>query len=175
VVKKRERADAGATPNVAIDAGIAAPRDVAVPAASETTTLSVATDVWCKLSIDGVSFGNNDPKRRHPVEPGTHTVTCAQSADVSATQVIAVDAGRHRRVVLTLLEPVAVKVAVTRGDRVTISRSTYRNGTTVILRQRRFRVQVLRGQAVVAEEWVGIDAGYKACTLRDSPQLDCYP
>ncbi|MGN6106002.1 MAG: protein kinase domain-containing protein, partial [Kofleriaceae bacterium] len=65
-------ADAGAPPTPSIDTP---PHAGDAPA-----TLTVANDVWCNLSIDGVAHGRVTQRRTVQLAPGRHTVACEQGA-----------------------------------------------------------------------------------------------
>ena len=149
--------------------------DPAPPPPAAPATLTILLDAWCDLSIDATPLGRADRKKRYPVDPGTHTITCSQGTGMSSwSETVTVAAGEHRTLRGTLLGTVRVTVAVSSGDRVRVGGATYANGDRIDLKPGRVRVEVLRGAEPVTSGWVSLPR-IAACTLKDRPDLDCYP
>ncbi len=145
------RRDAGAAPRdaaLAVPAiGLdAAPVDAAVPAALPDAppargVIVIKNDAWCEVSIDGAPAGRTSgvAPLRVPVEPGPHTVVCAQPGRDSWTRAVEVAAGATVTAAGTLIETVEVTIATSRE--VVIDGTTYRPGQVARLKRGRYRVE----------------------------------
>jgi hypothetical protein len=176
---RRPRVDASVAVAPPIDAApppdarvaVAAPID----AAPEPATLTLELDAWCDLAIDGADLGRHKAGKTYRVDPGKHTVTCSQGTGMASwSETVTVKAGEQRTLRGSLLAEVEVTIAVSTGDAVRIAGKTHKNGATVTLRQGKVRVEVLKGSDVVETGYLSLPR-IAACTLKDRPDLDCYP
>ena len=152
--------DAAPAP-IAIDA---APPAIDAPAADGA--IIVVNDVWCDIRIDEVLHGRlrNRPLRVHP---GHHVVICAQpSTGKQWTQEVDVAPGETRTVSGAMQAEVAVTIGT--SHETMIGATHYKPGMTVNVRAGRYEVTV----PDVAKKFVDIRT---TCTIRESPELDCYP
>ena len=181
---RRPRLDAGrptlvvdaAAPAIVIDAAPPAsvPDAAAATVRAEPATIAVSFDAWCDLSIDGEPRGRADKKRRYEVEPGTHEVECTQGKGMPQWRgSVTVRAGEHQVVRGSVLGVVRVRVAVERGDGVTIDGKTYRNGAVASLKPGNYAITVVAGDQTVLSGRIDIARGDE-CALRDRPDLGCY-
>jgi eukaryotic-like serine/threonine-protein kinase len=168
----RRPRDAGARNAGARDAGVpidapivetfAAP--IAVDAAVEPVVtvghVIVRNDLWCNIWIDGVDRGN---RRREPLEvsAGHHVVRCVNPAG-EWTQETDVAPGATQVLTGKPLE-LQVRLAVD----ATIDGKPYASGTTARLQPS--NVEVIAGGKR------GFITFRISCTLRDLPELGCYP
>jgi serine/threonine-protein kinase len=145
--------DAGAV-TLAIDASI----PVDAPAVdARLGTLTVDNDTWCNVKVDGVLAG----KRGEPisVRPGHHVVRCEQSAERAWTKEIDVAAGASVHLAGNLLGTIDVKFAVDAD----LDGVLHHAGETV-------HVPAMRH--TLGGAWRDLRA---SCTVRATPELDCYP
>jgi hypothetical protein len=147
----------------AIDAGAIAPTATTtlVDAAVELAVghVIVQNPVWCDILVDGKSRGN---LRNKPIDvtAGHHTVRCVNPAG-EWTQETDVLPGATRTLVGTVPD-ITVRLDID----ATIDGKAYRRGAVVKLKPR--RVEVVAGGKRV---FITLRA---SCTLRDSPELECY-
>jgi serine/threonine-protein kinase len=164
---------------IPVDAGPVARAPVAVPtaaldAAPARATLSVDIRPWCDLVIDGVSHGRARRDRTIELAPGRHQLVCSQGPGrPSWRQTVTLAPGEHQQLTGSVLQPVRVHIQVAGGNAVRIGSQRHANGADVVLEPGRHRVAVLAGEREVAFAWVPIPA-VDACTVRDTPALDCY-
>jgi tRNA A-37 threonylcarbamoyl transferase component Bud32 len=181
--------DAGRHHKATVDAGVALPQPPpdaaphvvappppdAAPAPPAQGSITLVLDAWCDLSIDGTSLGRLDKKKSYPVDPGSHEIVCTQGQGLATfTQTVTVAAGAHKTVKGSLLGVVHVTVAVSGGDAVRIAGATHANGATVDLKPGRFRIEVMQGGTSVTSGYIDLPR-IASCTLKDRPDLDCYP
>ena len=165
-----------AAPLAPIDAAVAsdAAALVAASPSPQPAHISITMDTWCDVSIDGVGHGRADSKTVFDVAAGHHTIACEQGAGLGSWhEAIDVAAGERRIVTGLLHQSVRVHIAVTHGDSVIIAGTSYRVGETVTLRPGRYRVDVMAAGATHTGSWVSVP-GVGECTLRDTPNLDCF-
>ena len=156
-----------------VDAAPPPPLDAA-PAAPVPSPVLVtfAFDTWCDLTIDGTAHGRADASPI-PLLPGGHRVECKQGLGQGAwSDTITVVAGTPQRITASLLPPILVENAI--ADAVVIRGVRIARGATASLRPGRQRVEIVRGGKVAASGWVTLPR-LTRCTLRDTPELDCYP
>ena len=164
---------------VPVDAGPVARAPVATPipapdAAPARATLSVDIRPWCDLVIDGVSHGRARRDRAIELAPGRHQLVCSQGPGrPSWRQTVTLAPGQHEQLTGSVLQPVRVHVQVSAGNAVRIGGQRHANGAALMLEPGRHRIAVLSGEREVAYDWVPIPA-VDACTVRDTPALDCY-
>jgi hypothetical protein len=155
------------------DARPAPPPDA--EAAPAKASFSLEVDAWCDLSVDGAALGRLDAETIYEVEPGRRAITCTQGKGMASwTQTVTLRAGQHRKLTGSLLADIAVTVAVRGGDQVRIGGTLYKNGAKLKRRPGRVKIDVLKGEEVVDGRWVTLPA-VASCTLKDDPDLDCYP
>jgi hypothetical protein len=143
--------------------------------APEPASFSLVVDAWCDLSVDGAALGRLDPEKIYEVQPGRRAIVCTQGKGMPAwKQTVTLRAGQHRKLTGSLLSDVAVTVAVRGGDQVRIGGTLYRNGAKLKRRPGRVKIDLLDGERVVTGRWVTLPA-VASCTLKDDPDLDCYP
>ena len=176
----------GGTRRPKIDAAVAVPPpvDAAVPdarppdpidAAPAPAQLTIELDSWCDLTIDGTDHGRHKAGKIYDVRAGKHTITCSKGAGMASwTETVTLKAGEKRTLRGSLLAAVKVTISVTDGDSVRIGRKVYRNGAVVTLTQGKHRLEILKGGELVSTETLDLP-GLAACTLKDRPDLDCYP
>ncbi len=164
-------------PSVPVDAGPVARVAVPAPAldaAPARATLSVNIRPWCDLVIDGVSHGRARRDRAIEIAPGRHQLVCSQGPGrPSWRQTVTLAPGEHQQLTGSVLQPVRVHVQVAGGNAVRIGGQRHANGADLTLEPGRHRIAVLSGEREVAYDWVPIPA-VEACTVRDTPALDCY-
>jgi eukaryotic-like serine/threonine-protein kinase len=141
--------DAGVSPSSQIDAAVE-------PAAGHVI---VQNPVWCYIWVDGKLRGN---LRNTPLEvaAGQHVVRCVNPAG-EWTQQTYVAPGATRTLVGTVPD-ITVRLAIG----ATIDGKAYARGSVVKLKPR--RVEVIAGGK---RQFITFRA---TCTLKDSPDLDCY-
>jgi hypothetical protein len=145
------------------------------PPAPATARITFVFDTWCELVVDNTKRGRADRELAIDLEAGHHTATCSQGPGLETwSGNVDVKAGVAKRVVGTLIEPVDILVDVGDGVRVAGSKDTVPRGTHIKLKPGSQRVEVLVGGKVKATAYVRIPR-VPSCTLRDRPQLDCYP
>ncbi|MEZ4368405.1 MAG: protein kinase [Kofleriaceae bacterium] len=150
----------------------AAPRS-APDAAPVPASLVVDSDAWCDVYVDGTALGRADRSRALVIAPGAHTVRCSQGPGLpSWEERVVLAPGQRHTVRATLLGAVRVTVAVA-GDEVVVDGARSPASATLSLTPGRHRVEVRRAGARVAMGWVSIPR-VPACTLKDTPALDCY-
>ncbi|MBK9030680.1 MAG: serine/threonine protein kinase [Myxococcales bacterium] len=153
----------------------AAPRDapaLAIDAAPAPAMLTLVFDTWCDLTVDGKPRGRAS---RQPIAlaPGRHQLACKQGLGQGAwSQDLVVGAGEVRTVEGTLLAPVVVENGL--AESVRLQDHTLARGATATLRPGRVRVEIVRAGQPAALGWVTLPR-VPRCTLRTSPELDCYP
>ena len=138
------------------------PPAVGREAESAVGHLIVHNDVWCMIWIDGVDRGN---RRNVPLEvtAGRHVVRCVNPAAGEWTQQTDVAPGTTRTLTGTLRREFTVTLAVD----ATINGTRYTRGAVVKLRSGNF--EVIAGDK---KQFLVFRA---SCTLRDTPDLGCYP
>ncbi|MBL9013414.1 MAG: serine/threonine protein kinase [Myxococcales bacterium] len=171
VTRPPPKKDAGVTAMGAIDAAVAAPQFDAAPllpvdaAPAAKGTIVVRADSWCDVTVDGQTKGQLrlGQSLSISVEPGPHTVVCAQTGtDRAWTRTVEVPAGGRADARGDLIQPVDVSIEVD----ATIDGVAYQAGTKVKLKG------YLRVKAGGAERSLTFT---RPCRLRTSPTLDCYP
>lgn len=152
---------------------VRAPIDAAPP--PKPAQVKFQMDAWCNLSINGTSYGRANPSRVISLKPGRYVMVCTQGSGLATwRKSVTLAPGASRTLTGSLLRLVRVTVSVKGGDRILIhGRKTYRNGATLRLRPGRYRVELLAKRQTVKTVWLTIPP-VGACTIRDSPQLDCY-
>ncbi|MEO7736044.1 MAG: serine/threonine-protein kinase [Kofleriaceae bacterium] len=159
----RRGRDAGVPLDAPIDEIVPPPPivpDAAVAPVITTGHVIVRNDLWCNIWIDGVDRGNH---RKEPLEVGAghHTVRCVNPAG-EWTQETDVAPGATQVLTGKPLE-LQVRLAVD----ATIDGKPYASGTTARLRPSNVEV--------VAGGKRGFITFRISCTLRDVPELGCYP
>ena len=149
--------DPAPRPTPPVDAPLAEAPRAPIPAPGRVI---VRNDLWCTISIDGVDRGNS---RNLPLEvaAGHHTVRCVNPVG-EWTQQIDIAAGETRTVTGTL-----GALTVTLEIDATINGKSYARGERVKLKAGNFEV-VAGGR----KQFLVIRT---SCTLRDLPDLGCYP
>ncbi|HET7499816.1 MAG TPA: protein kinase [Kofleriaceae bacterium] len=134
--------------------------DAAVVPAVATGHIVVRNDVWCSVWIDGVDRGNH---RYEPIEvpAGHHVVRCVNPAG-SWTQETDVGPAATRVLTGTLLRELEIRLEVD----ATINGKPYARGAVVRLKPG--IIEVVSGGK---KKFITFR---DRCTLRDSPELDCY-
>ncbi|HSR97816.1 MAG TPA: protein kinase [Kofleriaceae bacterium] len=151
-------------PTAAIDAGAVAPTTTAPPLDAAVVPavghVIVQNPVWCEVWIDGKQRGI---LRNKPIEvpAGHHTVRCVNPAAGEWTQETDVLPGATQTLVGTVPD-IAVRLDIS----ATIDGKVYKRGAVVRLKPR--RVEVVAGGK---RQFITLRA---SCTLRDSPELECY-
>jgi len=151
-----------AAPAIDVAAPIAPP--ITLDAAPEPSRavghVIVRNDLWCNIWIDGVDRGN---RRREPLEvtPGHHTVRCVNPAG-EWTQETDVAPGATQVLTGKPLE-IVVRLAVDAR----IDGKPYARGSVAKLRPS--NVEVIAGDK---RQFITFRIN---CTLRDLPELACYP
>ncbi|MEZ4400241.1 MAG: serine/threonine-protein kinase [Kofleriaceae bacterium] len=156
------------------DAAVEAPVDAAtraVDAAPALAQLTLVVDTWCDLTIDGQPRGRAS---RRPIDlaPGRHVLSCRQGLGQQGwSETLVLAPGEARTVTASVLAPVTVRNGLTAPVR--LGGTDLAPGATTAVRPGRLRLErVVDG--VAANTWLDIPR-VPACTLRASPQLDCYP
>ncbi|MBC7973526.1 MAG: hypothetical protein H7138_00970, partial [Myxococcales bacterium] len=121
----------------------------------------VRNDLWCNIWIDGVDRGN---RRDQPLEvaPGTHTVRCVNPAG-EWTQQVQVAPGETRKLAGRPIGELQVRIAVD----ALIDGKRYASGSVAKLRPSNLEVKAGGKRAFLTFR--------VSCTLRDTPELGCYP
>jgi hypothetical protein len=150
-------AETPSAPSAVIDP----PPDAASEPASAAGHVIVRNYLWCNIWIDNVDRGN---RRDVPLEvaPGHHVVRCVNPA-VEWTQETFVAAGATQ--VLKGTEPPDLEVTL--AIDAMISGKQYSRGSVVKLKPS--SIDVIAGGK---KQFIVFRA---SCTLRDSPELGCYP
>ncbi|HUJ59449.1 MAG TPA: hypothetical protein VLX92_13180, partial [Kofleriaceae bacterium] len=139
------------------------PADAAIAPAPQGAIV-IDSDAWCQVAIDGADYGMRTPGKQLRVPAGHHVVVCAQSTTKRSWRgEIDVPAGRAVTVRVTLLGTLAVTLAID----ATIDGTAHRRGEVVPLKAGQHHVV-----AGAAQKWLDLVV---ACTVRDAPELDCYP
>ena len=158
-----------------VDAAVVvrAPPDAAPPPKPARVYLHL--DAWCNVTVDGKSYGRASRSRALSLSPGLHAIVCSQGPGLPTWRTsIRVRAGETRTLTGSLLRNVRVRVAVKAGDGVYIhSHGVVRNGSSVALSPGRYRVELRRGGSAVQATWLTIPPVGR-CTIKDTPELDCY-
>ncbi len=158
----RKPIDAAEVAAVIADAAAQVPIDaaIAIDAALADGTLIVENDLWCEISIDGISRGN---KRNEPlvVEAGHHTVVCEQPNGRWSKQVD-VAAGKTVRLKGEMLPTFQVTIALGHASTILIDGVSHPNRGSVPLKAGRHQLE---------NTYITVTA---PCQIRDEPQLDCY-
>ena len=159
-----------------VDAGVDARLDAAPPvdAAPAPARVTFAFDTWCELVVDDVPRGRADRELTISLDAGRHRARCSQGPGLETwSGTVDVKAGETRRVDGTLLDPVEILVEV--GDGVRINgKDTVARGERKQLKPGRYRIEVLSGGKARSPVYLQLPR-VERCTLRDKPQLDCYP
>jgi hypothetical protein len=138
-----------------------APTPTPIEAAIEPAVghIVVQNPVWCEISVDGKLRGN---LRNKPIDvpAGHHTVRCVNPTG-AWTKETDVSPGATRTLIGTVPD-IAVRLDID----ATIDGKVYRRGAVVKLKPR--RVEVVAGGK---RQFITLRA---SCTLRDSPELECY-
>ena len=180
--ERAPRTDA-ATPVAAIvDAGVSVdaapvitPPIDAPPPAPTTARITFVFDTWCNLVVDNLDRGRADRELTLELDAGRHSATCGQGPGLETwTGTVDVRAGIARRVTGTLIEPVDVLISVGDSVRIDSSKDAVPRGTHLKLKPGSRRVEIIVDGKVKATAYVRVPR-VAACTLRDHPQLDCYP
>jgi serine/threonine-protein kinase len=145
--------DAGVV-GVVTDAGV-------VDAPTAVSHVIIKNDLWCTIWIDGVERGNRRGERLE-VSPGDHTVRCVNPAG-EWTQQVYVAPGATRTLTGTPIRELQIRVAVD----ATIDGKRYPSGS--VARLKPSNVEVTAGNKR------GFITFRVNCTLRDMPELACYP
>jgi hypothetical protein len=150
-----------APPAAAPAAPIAPIAPIAIDAGAAPGYVVVHNDLWCTISVDGVPRGN---RRNEPLEvaAGRHTVRCVNPAG-SWTQTAEVAPGATQ----VLSGSVARALRVTLAIDATISGTAYARGAVVTLKPG--VVEVVAGDK---KQFLSLR---ESCTLRDAPELACFP
>jgi hypothetical protein len=161
------RTDAG---RISIDAQpMIVPIDAAIAidaAVREPAQLVVTNDIWCNLSIDGIAHGQilATPGQPIRVDPGHHVIVCEQPGTANKwTRAVEVVAGQT----LPVVGAMRTTVTVTFGIDTTIDGTHYRAGQVAHLPAGSYKLQAGGG-----EHWTTLRV---SCTVRLSPDLDCFP
>ncbi|MBT8495087.1 MAG: hypothetical protein KJO07_18725, partial [Deltaproteobacteria bacterium] len=174
--RRRSSPDAGAR-GVDRSPPDAAPRVVEPPKPAATGKLTVVTDTWCDLRIDGILKGRHNPNapRSYELDAGPHTLHCSQGPGMLSSRSQAkVVANRSRKLTLRLVQAVKVRVRLSKGAAVQIGSRRVGSGGTVSLKPGRYRVTVLNGAGQpIGSKYVTVAAG-KPCQLRDVPTVGCF-
>ncbi len=136
---------------------------VATPADGE---IIVQNDVWCDIRIDDQQHGRlrGKPIRVHP---GHHLVTCQQaSTNRQWTREVDVAPGETKTVSGAMQQVITITIGT--ASEAQIGAVHYRPGQQARLMAGRYEVTVPN----VAKKFVDFRT---PCTLRESPELDCYP
>jgi hypothetical protein len=150
----------------------ARPKVDARPRVATRTELLVTVGPWCDVLVDGRRGGRSPMHQPIPVTPGRHTVVCRQGEGGAVfNETVVVKEGQRREVTGLLTAQVKVRLQLSRGDAVRVVGLTHRGGADVRLAPKRYRVDLLKGGAVIDGGWVTIAAG--GCTLYDTPELSC--
>ncbi len=163
----------GASSGAPASAPVAAvPPELAVAPALASVTF--AMDAWCELSIDGKPYGRADRARAISLAPGAHKAVCTQGPGLGQWRGdLSLAPGESRQVSGELSLEVKIVIDVT-GSAVAINGKPFTNQQKTSLRNGRHHVVVRQGDRELASGWVSIPR-VASCTLRDRPQLDCYP
>ena len=161
-----------AAPEPPLDAAAAAPNDAhplrelpeldaAIAPAAAAGHVIVRNDLWCNVWIDGVDHGN---RRNEAIEvpAGHHVVRCVNPVG-EWTQNTEVAPGATRTLVGSLLRDLEVTLEVD----ATIDGKPYASGAVVKLKPR--NIEVIAGGK---KKFITFRV---KCTLRDAPELGCYP
>ena len=142
------------------DAHAATP--IAAPIAVPRGAIRVSNDTWCDVTIDRSAQGRAD--KPYPVEVGQHTVICAQPGTQRRwTRVVEVVANETVTVIGAMLAPVAIHFEL----EATWAGQPFARGASTTAIPGQYKLRVGR-----AEKYVGVTG---ACTVRDQPELGCYP
>lgn len=159
----RAHVDAG----VRVDARAAAPADAPRPAppdaAPAPAQLVIDSDAWCNVTIDGLAHGRrSDAPIALP--PGRHVVRCSQPGTGRGfTQTVELAPGATVHARGHLLGDVAVTFAVDAH----LDQAAHRAGEVL---------HVPRGRHLLAHGGESAWRDFSTdCTVRESPELDCYP
>jgi hypothetical protein len=146
--------------------------DAAPPVDTRPARLLLETDVWCNLFLNGRGYGR---QRDVEVAPGTYRVECTQGVgNPRYTDKVTVGPGEVKRLRGTLIQPVAVTVAVGSGRRLRVQGKLRRNGTVIRLKPGSHPVEVEANDgSAVAKGWITVPTG-RPCTVRMSPKVACY-
>lgn len=137
-------------------------------------SVTFAMDAWCELSIDGKPYGRADRARAISLAPGAHKAVCTQGPGLGQWRGdLSLSPGESRQVTGELSLEVKIVIDVT-GSAVAVNGKTFTNQQKTSLRNGRHHVVVRQGERELASGWVSIPR-VASCTLRDRPQLDCYP
>ncbi len=156
-------ADASAVATAPVDAGEIAIATVAVDAGAVVATgfVRATSDAWCDLSIDKRPQGRLAAKD-YEVAVGHHTVACGQNGHAGWAREVDVVAGQTARVEGRLFDMIDVTFAIDAS----IDGAPQPRGTVLKLKPGHHQLQV------------GDTSTYSdirfACTVRSSPNLDCY-
>ena len=143
-------------------------------AAPAMAAATFAMDAWCQLSIDGISHGRADRTKAIALPAGKHQAVCTQGPGLGQwAGELELTAGQTLRVAGELRLEVSVTLEVS-GGTVEIDGASFANRQRIPLRNGRHRVVVRDGTRELANKWISIPRVAR-CTLRDQPELDCYP
>jgi Protein kinase domain len=166
--------EASPAPAAAGTAGTGATAEPAVVAAPAMASVTFAMDAWCELFIDGKSQGRADRAKAIALSAGSHAAECTQGPGLGRWRgELVLAPGEARQVSGELSLEVKVVIDVT-GSAVAVNGKAFANQQRMTLRNGRHHVVVRQGARELASGWVSIPR-VAACTLRDRPQLDCYP
>jgi serine/threonine-protein kinase len=162
-VKRPVAPDAGGTtePVVTIDA--------APPVPAKPGTLSITADTWCDLTIDGAARGRIDQTepRSFEVAAGRHDIVCASANGLRWKTSVEVASGKRVSAAVDLIHLVRVMVDVS-GPSARVAGKVVRDGGSI---------ELLQGgpyRVVVGTSSKLIQVPPEGCTIRDTPQVDCY-
>jgi serine/threonine-protein kinase len=160
-----ERRDAApAVVPLALDATPEPPSasDAAVPAADDrAASIVVDSDAWCDVSIDDKHAGRN--RDTLAVSPGHHVVRCEQAGTGKAWEgAVEVTAGAPVHVRAALLGELAVTFAIDAQ----LDGHLHHRGETIRVPAGRHHLAT-----PATSGWRDLRG---ACTIRDTPELDCY-
>jgi len=150
---------------VAVIADAAPPPDAAIvtlDAALAGGAIQIKNDTWCDVTIDKLPQGRND--RPYRVAAGHHVVACAQpGSDRAWTHEVDVAPNETATVDGVMLGSVDVTLAID----ATIGTTAYHRGDVAHLKVGRYALS-----AGTTKKFFDLRV---ACTVRDRPELDCYP
>jgi len=150
-----------------------APIDAAAPAdaparrrAEDMAKVIIKSTLWCEVSVDDKPRGRNT-RFGILVDPGHHTIGCAQPGLKAWSTEVDLVAGEKRELIATVGGTFDVAIEITRGSELMIGPNHYPPHAHAKLAPGRYEVTV-----------PGIDKKFlsitQSCTLRDAPELDCY-
>ncbi len=151
----------------------ARPIDSPIDPDPEPAQLIVSITPWCDVVVDGKALGRASASKRHLLAPGPHQVSCVQSGTgLRWQQEIVLKAGEQKTLKGSLLPPVTIKLALSKGLRVKIGTHKAESGGLIKLAGGRHLVEVLNaaGELVDSRYLVLRDS----CTLRDKPRIACF-